>query len=218
LTPQSQPWDITALPDGSFWFTEENVDQIGVIYTDGSIYEYPAGVGTLPTMIATGRRGKVWYTQELGNKIVELTPGPPGYEPKLVEHPLLTDGALPWDITLGPDGNMWFTELAGRNIGKITPAGTITEYPVPGEYGIAGISAGPSDRLWFTENDSSLVGSITTNGVVEQRYPTSPYPFGITSGPDGNMWFCGGYGNTIGRLSLRQAPLRHSGFRAKPFH
>ena len=135
----------------------------------------------------------------------------------MVEHPLLTEGALPWDIAPGPDGNMWFTELAGRNIGKITPTGTVTEYPVPGEFGIAGISAGPSDRMWFTENDSSLVGSITLNGVVEQRYSTSPYPFGITNGPDGNIWFCGGYGNTIGRLSLSQAPSRHAGSRAKPF-
>ena len=119
-----------------------------------------------------------------------------------MEHPLLTEGALPWDITLGPDGNMWFTELAGRNIGKITRNGTVTEYPVPGEYGIAGITAGPSDRMWFTENDSSLIGSITLNGVVGQRYPTSPYPFGVTNGPDGNIWFAGGYGNSIGRLSM----------------
>ncbi len=213
LTPMSQPWDIAALPDGSLWFTEENVDQVGQIYPNGAIYEFPTGPGELPTSIAAGPGGTVWFTKELGNKIVKLTPGPnPGDPPDMAEYPLLTEGALPWDIAAGPDGNMWFTTLAARIIGKVTPNGTITEYPVPGEYGIAGIAWGPSDRMWFTENDTGLVGSITTDGVVEERFGTSPYPFGITYGPDGNMWFAGGYGNTIGRLSLRHAaassPLR----------
>ncbi len=43
LTPMSQPWDIAALPDGSLWFTEENVDQVGLIYPNGAIYEFPTG-------------------------------------------------------------------------------------------------------------------------------------------------------------------------------
>jgi virginiamycin B lyase len=65
--------------------------------------------------------------------------------------------------------------------------------------------------MWFTENDTGLVGSITTDGVVEERFGTSPYPFGITYGPDGNMWFAGGYGNTIGRLTLRHSLARRGG-------
>ena len=83
---------------------------------------------------------------------------------------------------------------------------------MPGEYGIAGIAWGPSDRMWFTENDTGQVGSITTNGVVEQRFGTSPYPFGITYGGDGNMWFAVGYGNAIGRLSLPHRLDRRTGF------
>jgi len=129
----------------------------------------------------------------------------------MVDFPLPTENALPWDIAAGPDGNMWFTTLAARIIGKITPNGTITEYHVPGEYGIAGIASGPSDNMWFTENDTGLVGSISTNGVVGQSFGTSPYPFGITYGGDGNMWFAGGYGNTIGRLSIRRVLVRRSG-------
>jgi virginiamycin B lyase len=213
LTENSQPWDITPMRDGGLWFTEENVDQVGVIYPSGAVYEFPVGMGNLPTFITTGPGGNVWFTEELGNKIVRLTPGLTGITPKMVEYPLLTDGALPWDINPGPDGNIWFTELAGRNIGKIAPNGTITEYPVPGEYGMAGIFADPrGDRMWFTENDSGQVGSIRLDGTVDpERFPTSPYPFGITAGPDGNMWFCVGYGNAIGRLNLSRAPVRRNG-------
>src|SRR5207244_5902100 len=122
----------------------------GVIDAAGNIREYATGEGTLPTFITTGPDGNVWFTEELGNKIVRLTPGNP---PTMAEFPLLTDGALPWDINPGADGNLWFTELAGRHIGKITPQGVITEYAVPGEFGIAGIAAGPDGRMWFTEND-----------------------------------------------------------------
>jgi virginiamycin B lyase len=115
-----------------------------------------------------------------------------------------TDSALPWDITTGPDGKLWFTELAGRHVSKISVTGRITQYTIPGEYGIAGIAAGPDGRMWFTENDSGLVGSITVHGTVKPKYPAGSYPFGITAGPDGNMWFCVGYGDAIGRVRLPQ--------------
>ena len=97
---------------------------------------------------------------------------------------------------------MWFSELAGRNIGRITPKGHITEFPIPGDFGIDGIAAGPDGNVWFTENDTAKVGAITVGGQVVQILDTYPYPFGITAGPDGAMWFCEGYGNSIGRVQI----------------
>ena len=200
-TPNAQPWDITAMPDGTFWFTEENVDQVAMIDQNGIVTEYPSGIGQFPTHITTGPDGNVWFTEEIGNNIVRLDPDDPENQ---TEFPIETVQALPWDIAPGPDGNLWFTELAGRNIGKITPQGTITEYPVPGDFGgIAGIAAAPSgNRLWFTENDTSNVGVIDVNGQVGETFDTTDYPFGITAGPDGNMWFCIGFGNAIGRVNI----------------
>ncbi len=96
----------------------------------------------------------------------------------MAEFPLLTEGALPWDIAPGPDGNMWFTTLAGRIIGKITPNGTITEYPVPGEYGIAGIAWGPSDRMWFTENDTASSGRSRRPAWSKSGSERAPIPSG----------------------------------------
>src|SRR5205823_8287867 len=178
--------------------------QVGVIDEQGNVSEYPTGEVQLPTFIATGSDGNVWFTEELGNDIVRLDPQDPFAQTDFF---LPTDGALPWDISPGPDGNLWFTELAGRNVGKITPAGAITEYPVPGEFGIAGIAASPSgDSLWFTENDSGLVGTITVDGVVGETFSTGSYPFGITAGPAGNMWYPVGFGNAIGRVDLAPPP------------
>jgi virginiamycin B lyase len=74
-TPNAQPWDITTLPNGDMWFTEENADQVGVITPQGFVTEYVAG--SLPTFITTGPDGNVWFTEELGNDIVRLDPADP---------------------------------------------------------------------------------------------------------------------------------------------
>jgi virginiamycin B lyase len=95
---------------------------------------------------------------------------------------------------------MWFTELAGRNIARIDPKGKIKEFPVPGQLGIAGITAGPDGNLWFTQPDISEVDTMSPTGDFGKTYSTLPYPFGITAGPDGNIWFCEGFGNAIGRI------------------
>ena len=202
-TPQAQPWDITALPSGDLWFTEENVDQVGVITQEGWVTEYPAG--SYPTHITTGPDGNVWFTDEIGDDIARLDPSDPY---NITYFPVPTAGALPWSITSGPDGNLWFTELVG-NVGKITTDGTITEYPVTGgTSGIAGIAAAPSgDALWFTENDAGLIGSIGIDGTLgPETLNAGYYPFGITAGPDGNMWFAVGYADEIGRVNLVPPP------------
>jgi streptogramin lyase len=200
LSQNSQPWDITVLPNGQVWFTEENVDQVGMLDSKtGIVTEFPTGLGQFPTSISS-HNGLVWFTEEIGNTITRIDPE----TLEFTEFALPTEAVLPWEITPGPDGNMWFTTLAGRIIGKITPDGVITEYPVEGEYGIAGIAAGPDGRMWFTENDSGNVGSISTTGQVGMKFPTGSYPFGITMGPDGDMWFCIGFGDAIGRLDMNR--------------
>ena len=85
-TANAQPWDITAMPDGSFWFTEENVDQVGVIDHLGNVMEFPTGLGQVPTHITTGPDGNVWFTEELGNNIVRFDPDNP-VRPDGVPHP-----------------------------------------------------------------------------------------------------------------------------------
>lgn len=97
---------------------------------------------------------------------------------------------------------MWCTELAGHNVGHMDMAGSVKEFPVPGESGNAGIAAGHDGRLWFTHNDIAQVASMSTSGKLGKTYPTRAYPFGIVAGPDGRIWIYEGYGDAIGRLGL----------------
>ena len=40
-TSSSQPWGITAGPDGALWFTENNANEVGRLTTGGAFTEYP---------------------------------------------------------------------------------------------------------------------------------------------------------------------------------
>ena len=90
-TPNAQPWDITALPNGDLWFTEENADQVAVIHPNGAVDEYPSGMGQFPTGITTGPDGNIWFTEEIGDNIVRLDPANPFDQ---VEYPIPTEQAL----------------------------------------------------------------------------------------------------------------------------
>ena len=117
------------------------------------ITEYPLPSGLLypqkvPSGIAAGPDGNMWFTEYQGNAIGRITP-----DGTITEYPLPTAGSQPNGIAAGPDGNLWFTEYAGNQIGRITPAGTITEYPLPTADGLPNeIAAGPDGNLWFTES------------------------------------------------------------------
>ena len=153
-TAGSDPWDITAGPDGNLWFTEYAGNNIGRITTAGDITEFliPT-VGSQPHGITAGPDGNIWFTENFGNNIGRITPAG-----VITEFPV---GSAPWGITAGPDGNIWFTENFGNNIGRITPAGVITEFPIPtaGSWPW-GITAGPDGNLWFTEQYGDNIGRL----------------------------------------------------------
>lgn len=129
-TAVSQPYVITAGPDGNLWFTECNSNKIGRISTEGDITEFPLPTpNSQPHGITMGPRGSLWFTEFATNKIgVINTDGV-----ILAEIPIPTAKSGPHDITQGPDHKLWFTELSANQIASIslTPEHTIVEIPVP---------------------------------------------------------------------------------------
>jgi hypothetical protein len=77
-TGSSQPYGITAGPDGNLWFTENGIagNKIGRITTAGVITEFPLpNASSAPRGIAAGPDGNLWFTEQLGNKIGQITTG-----------------------------------------------------------------------------------------------------------------------------------------------
>jgi hypothetical protein len=152
----SQPFFITAGPDGALWFTEFSGNKVGRITAAGvttAEFAIPTP-GSEPIVITAGSDGALWFTELSGNKVGRInTAG------AITEFPAAGE---PNGITAGPDGALWFTEFLGNKVGRITTAGAFTEFaiPTPGSVPL-GITAGPDGAVWFTEQGGNKIGRIT---------------------------------------------------------
>jgi streptogramin lyase len=188
------------------------------------IVEFPVPTAslTLPTGIAAGPDGSVWFTDGLNFQsggqtslpIGRITPAGAITQFSLADQPFEgTSG-----IVTGPDGALWFTGLAANVIGRITTAGNATSFPIPTHNsGPMNIVVGSDGALWFTESSVGKIGRITTSGAITE-FPTlqSPsQPHGITAGPDGALWFTDFAADLIGRITttgvLTTFPIKATG-------
>jgi virginiamycin B lyase len=112
---------------------------------------------TLTRNRVAGPDANIWFTEDFGNKIGQITA-----TGVITEFSVPTNNSAPYSITVGPDGNLWFTEgdAAANKIGKITTAGVITEYPIPSPGGPIDIKTGADVSLWFTEGSANQIGKI----------------------------------------------------------
>ena len=207
--PPSQfvPFNITAGPDGNFWFTEimqngsAQAGKIERITPTGTLSEFSLpSANTSATDIITGPDDNLWFTE--GDKIARITP-----MGKISEFKLSPPTSAQ-SLATGPDGNLWFTEQS--KIGRMTLTGKVSEFSLPFHQYPAGsnptkepagsaqgeplaITAGPDGNLWFTEigHVGSSIGRITTAGkITEFPLPSAnTFPSSITAGSDGNLWF-----------------------------
>jgi streptogramin lyase len=199
---------LAIAPDlsGNMWFTDKRPNKqgrifIGRITSDGHITEFQTPTGaqsnlpesSLPTGIAMGADGNMWFTDqgqnnEGQNLIGQITPSG-----KTTEFPIPTLKSMPTSIALGADGNIWFTEAGARKIGRITPAGDITEFSVPGiNNALNGLTLGPDGNMWFTGSPGvNPIGSIAPTGALKTLdvLPSNASPRSIVAGGDGNIWF-----------------------------
>ena len=189
ITASSEPWGITAGPDGNLWFAENNKDMVARITPSGTVTEFSDGIsaGAFPYSITTGPDGNVWFT-EGGKGIGRIDPST-GTVTEFTTG--IAPGSDPEGITAGPDGNLWFTEYNAHTIGRITPSGTVHEFTTGISSGGEDITAGPDGNLWFTEPNNNTIGRITPSGTVDEFTSgiTSGSPQGIAAGPDGALWF-----------------------------
>ena len=196
----SDPYGITAGPDGALWFTEFDPNwgnRIGRVTTAGTVSEYLLPPLSDPVSITPGSDGALWFA---GSSVIGriTTAG------AISEYPV-SCGCTLNRIAAGPDGALWFTSNV-NTVGKITTAGVITQYvvPTPDSFPI-GIAAGPDGALWFTERQGNKIGRITTAGAISE-YPLpagSSTPLSITAGPDRALWFT--ESGKIGRITTAGA-------------
>jgi len=208
-SPTSGPGPIVQGPDGNVWFTERQVNKIGMVPSGGgSVTEYAVppvtggGLNLRLQSLAAGD-GVLWYL---------MTEGGSGAVGKIttsgtatVVSPVIPDRLF--GITVRSDG-IWFTGVnnGAMTIRKMTTDGVVTAYPVPTTVSAAapahGIITGPDGNLWFTEPSANKIGTITPSGVIhEYAAGAGSGPLAIASGPDGALWFTEPMSNKIGRMT-----------------
>jgi streptogramin lyase len=195
LPTGSEPFDVTAGPDGNMWFVNRGKSKVGKITTSGTITEYSLPTSPAPSWpaaITAGPDGKLWFVNSGTDKVGKITTS------GTITEYSLPAGSDPTDIdALGSD--LWFTNSTTKKIGKITTSGTITEYAV----GVPphSITAGPDGNVWFAS--LSKIGKITTSGTLLAEYslPGESDTNDITAGPDGNLWFVNWGTDKIGKIT-----------------
>jgi virginiamycin B lyase len=152
-----------------------------------SIHEFALQPNSFPSGIAAGPDGNVWFTENVSNRIGQIT-----HQGAISEFSI-SPGSNPNGIALGSDGNLWFAETNANKIGVMTAAGVLSaEYAIPtANSDTRFITEGPDGNVWFTETVANKVGRITPAGAIIEFALPGPYGSGpqrITSGPDGNLW------------------------------
>ena len=71
---------------------------------------------SLPYFIATSLDSHIWFNENSGNKIGQITTAG-----VITEFAVPTANSGPIGIKAGPDGNLWFSEVSGNKIGKLVP-------------------------------------------------------------------------------------------------
>lgn len=156
------PYSVTVGPDQAVWFTSLD-GQIGRLDpATGAVTTYAPGgaMGGVPSLgeIATGKDGRLWFTEPGNGKIGALDPA----SGQISEYDVPTANARPTGLTVGADGSIWFTESSASNLGKVDPSsGQITEYPLPGTLSAPfRVTSGSDGKIWYTAPGRGRVGYL----------------------------------------------------------
>ena len=203
-TPGAEPFDITAGPDGSMWFTEFHADKIGRISPSGTISEYRVPTpGAGPYQIAAGPGGTMWFTEYNTAKIGRVSRGGQVTEITLPEPSLGGDG-----ITQGPGHTVWVADPAGY-ADTISVAGHISRTRLPGTGGVpfailarAGGDAMVSEFTGYFEHSRLLLD------IQPGRPPATALMLpgtlsdidALAAGPGESVWFTDFGASQIGEL------------------
>jgi streptogramin lyase len=197
----SNPFGLTAGPDGNLWFTDQTSGKVGKVTPSGTIAEY-ATEGNEPEGIASGPDGNLWFVEHSVRNVDHITTAGAVTTYKLTRSSTSNVG-----IAEGSDKNLWFTESATGYIGVINAKDEVQrEYALPSGSQPYGIAKGGDGNMWFAEYGTSKIGKITATGeITEYSLPTGSRPYWIAADKEGNLWFTDSATSKIGKITTAGA-------------
>jgi len=138
----------------------------------------------MPTAIAVGPDGSVWFTIDLGDTIGRLRNGRIEFLPtgiKLIE---------PVGLAAAPDGSAWFTDNAAHAVSRVAVSGEVTRVPLDTpSVRLGRLAVGANGAVWFAEGTGYSISEIRDGHLIRHIYE-SPRggPYGVAVAPDGTAW------------------------------
>lgn len=167
-------------------------------------YEYAVPTAASgPFGIVTGTDSFLYFTEQAGSKIGQLTTGG-----SFKELATTTASAGPAGIIVGPDNHLWFAESSAGKIGTFATflASSLTEHAVPwaGSTPLMLARGGPFGSIYFTDPGANAIGRINTDGTFAGPYaiPTAGAgAYAIATDQFGNEWFTESNASKVGVLN-----------------
>jgi streptogramin lyase len=156
------PNAITAAPDGSVWFAEEEIPGVAHLYpANGTLVEYawpgyptPKAPDCLYSASSSGIaiwNGRVWAADEFNNAVLGVDPG----DGSTVRINTTSNAQFPYWLAVGPDGDLWFTsDNTPGALGRIFPNLTLSVIE------LRGIGADEPIQLTFVNSSFALIAAI----------------------------------------------------------
>ena len=207
---------IASRTDDSMWFTEGGGDFYGFedippqnklaqIDDRGRIVEYatptPDGDGSKVGVdsLVMDRKGDIWFTERISNRIGLLKP-----DGKIQEFDLSSKTGYALGVDIDSKGNIWFAERYGNRLGKLAPGGGFEEIELPDKDSEPRtVFVDSKDRVWYTAREANQIGYLEagTKKLHRLMIPTKlARPAGICETRDGSIYFVEMVGNKLAKV------------------
>lgn len=197
--PEAGLAGIVFTMDGALWGSLSETGALIRRDSDGSLEEFPLGVGSRPLGLAPATEDSVWVADEGLSAIVRVDRA--GVRASLATP---TPDAAPIAIVALDDGTAWFIERALGGLGRIDIIGRLSEYSsVPEGSGPAGI-ASSGESLWVSLAKTSAVAYFRggdSRALLHPMTDADVHPRSIVTAEGGAVYFTAPDTGQVGRIA-----------------
>ena len=127
-------------------------------------YEVMGGA-KMPTAVAAGPDGSVWFSIDLSDVIGRLRDGRIEFLPTGIK------SIEPVGLAVAPDGSAWFTDNAAHSISRVAVSGEVTRIPLDTpSVRLGRLAVGGNGAVWFAEETGYSVSEIRDGKLIRHYY------------------------------------------------